>query len=135
MEPERLTTRAAAALESEENELWLSPVSVWELLLLFEKGRLDSPLDPVSWIRDKLELAPMREASLNHEVALQTLSVRIPHRDLADRLLAATARVYELTLVTADERLIPRAPLSDTVSQIAGRTVRSTSGRTNRRVR
>jgi PIN domain nuclease of toxin-antitoxin system len=110
LEPERLPIRTARALENEDNERWLSPVSVWELLLLFGKGRLDSPLDPVSWIRDKLELAPMREAPLNHEVALQSHTVPIPHRDPADRLLAATARVYELTLVTADERLIRARP-------------------------
>jgi PIN domain nuclease of toxin-antitoxin system len=93
-------------LEREDNERWLSSISVWEILLLFEKGRLDSPPDPTKWIREKLEVSAMREAILNHEVALEGRSVRLPHGDPADRLLIATARVYELTLVTADERLI-----------------------------
>ena len=45
-------------------------------------------------------------------ITLQSYAVRITHRDPADRLLAATARVYELTLVTADKRLIRARPCS-----------------------
>jgi PIN domain nuclease of toxin-antitoxin system len=106
LEPERLPSRVATALEREDNERWLSSISVWEILLLFEKGRLESPPDPTKWIREKLEVSAMREAILNHEVALEGRNVRLPHGDPADRLIIATARVYELTLVTADERLI-----------------------------
>jgi PIN domain nuclease of toxin-antitoxin system len=39
-------------------------------------------------------------------VALRSRRVRVEHEDPADRFLAATAEVYELTLVTADERLL-----------------------------
>lgn len=48
----------------------------------------------------------MREAELNHAVALRSRQVLLPHDDPADRFLAATASVYDLTLVTADRRLI-----------------------------
>ena len=106
VEPERLESRVAKILDSDSHERWLSPLSVWELMLLFEAGRLESPPDPADWIRDQLQAAPMREATLVHEVALEARGVRLPHRDPVDRLLVATARVYDLTLVTADERLI-----------------------------
>jgi PIN domain nuclease of toxin-antitoxin system len=43
---------------------------------------------------------------LNREVAVRSRSVRVEHDDPADRFLAATAQVDELTLVTADERLL-----------------------------
>ena len=39
-EPERLSSRVRNALDSSENEIWLSPISIWEFLLLVEKGRL-----------------------------------------------------------------------------------------------
>jgi PIN domain nuclease of toxin-antitoxin system len=58
------------------------------------------------WIDKALQTAPLREAPLTHEVALESFGLRFPHRDPADRFLAATARVLGLTLVTADERLI-----------------------------
>jgi PIN domain nuclease of toxin-antitoxin system len=49
---------------------------------------------------------PFREAPLTHEVALASDAVALPHRDPADTFLAATAKVYDLTLVTADENLL-----------------------------
>jgi PIN domain nuclease of toxin-antitoxin system len=47
----------------------------------------------------------MREAPLTHEIALVAQRLNL-HQDPADRFLAATAQVLDLTLVTADERLL-----------------------------
>ena len=104
--PERLSRRVARALEDADNELWLSPVSTWELCVLVERGRVVLGGDVASWVADAFRRVPLHEAPLTHEVALATASVRLPHRDPADRLLAASAAVFELSLVTADERLL-----------------------------
>jgi len=48
----------------------------------------------------------MKEAPLTREVALQSGAVDLQHADPADRFLAATARVLDLTVVTADRRLL-----------------------------
>jgi PIN domain nuclease of toxin-antitoxin system len=93
-------------LGNSENELWLSPVSVWEALLLIERGKIEVDTQAPDWIREVLEAVPMREASLNHEVAIRSRTIDLPHRDPADRFLAATAEIYDLTLVTEDERLL-----------------------------
>ena len=77
-----------------------------------EKGRVLLNTDPEDWIRDVLRKIPLREAPLNQEVAIQSRRIDIPHQDPADRFLAATAKVFELTLVTADERLIRSADYS-----------------------
>lgn len=108
VEPERLGKRAASALRSPANELWLSPISVWEFLLLAERGRvrLQPGLEPPDWIDAALARVPMRDAALTREVAARSRAVRLEHEDPADRFLAATAEVHELTLVTADERLL-----------------------------
>jgi PIN domain nuclease of toxin-antitoxin system len=106
--PEQLARRVAAALADPRNELWLSPITLWEFLLLAERGRVHvrSGQTPVEWVEAALSRAPMHDASINREVAIRSRSVRVEHEDPADRLLAATADVYELTLVTADERLL-----------------------------
>ena len=106
LEPTKLTRRVARALEDEENELWLSPISVWELLILIEKGRvtLDEEVEP--WIARAMQAAALKEAPLTHEVVLATRDVVLAHRDPADRFIAATAKVFDLTLVTADRRLL-----------------------------
>ena len=58
------------------------------------------------WIVRAMRAVPVREALVTHEVAMETRRVRLPHRDPADYFLGATARVFGLTLVTADARLI-----------------------------
>lgn len=106
LEPQRLGSRAKRALESPDNELWLSPISVWELTILCAKGRVKLDGDPDDWVARALGAASMNEASITSEVALETQRVKLPHHDPADRFLAATARVFDLTLVTADEALL-----------------------------
>ena len=104
--PENLTRRVAKALINTENELWLSPMSTWELVMLVERKRvfLDRPVD--AWIQEAMRRAPLREAPITHDIALETQHVRLLHGDPADRLIVATARLLHLTLVTADTRLI-----------------------------
>jgi PIN domain nuclease of toxin-antitoxin system len=48
----------------------------------------------------------MLDAPLTREVAVRSRAVELDHGDPADRFLAATADVYDLTLVTSDERLL-----------------------------
>ena len=112
LEPKNLTRDVARELEDPANELWLSPVSIWELLILVEKGRVILEADPVSWVRDVLRRIPFTEAPLNHEVAIHSRMIALPHHDPADRFLAATALVYDLTLVTADDRLLTTRGIS-----------------------
>lgn len=106
LEPARLTGRVARALEDEENELWLSPISVWELLILVEKGRLSLDMPVEQWTERATKAGALKEAPVTQEVALETRKVALPHRDPADRFIAATARVFKLTLVTADQHLL-----------------------------
>ena len=75
------------------------------LTMLAERRRVVLQPEPERWIRATFERLPFREAPLNVEVALASRALRIPSDDPADRFLAATARVFELTLVTADLRL------------------------------
>ena len=106
LHPERITDEVSAILRDPENDLWLSPISVWEALLLIERGRIEVDADAPDWIRDALSQTPVKEASLNNEVAIRSSTIDLPHRDPADRFLAATAEIFELTLVTDDRRLL-----------------------------
>jgi PIN domain nuclease of toxin-antitoxin system len=87
-------------------ELWLSPISVWEAMLLAERGRLKLETTAELWVKELLRVTPAREAPLTHDVATRSCTLRLAHRDPADRFLAATAIVHNLTLVTADKRLL-----------------------------
>jgi PIN domain nuclease of toxin-antitoxin system len=102
--PERLGPAARRELADEKNELWLSPISTWEALLLHRKGRIRLPAEPVAWLPRAIA-GIHREAPLTHEIVLAAHHLYL-HGDPADRFLAATAQVLDLTLVTADQRLL-----------------------------
>ena len=106
LDPERLSPAVRDALVSPDNELWLSPISVWEALLLAERGRVSVDASPVEWVEQMVRKLPRREAALTHDIAVASRQLRLSHQDPADRFLAATARVLGLTLVTSDERLL-----------------------------
>jgi PIN domain nuclease of toxin-antitoxin system len=104
--PERLGRRARSAISRATNEVWLSPISVWELLVLAERGRVRLDDEPGRWVREALGRSPVRGAALTNEVAIQSREMAASHPDPADRFIMATALIYELTLVTADEALL-----------------------------
>jgi len=106
LEPERLSRRVAQRLEDSANELWLSPISIWETLLLAQRGRIQLDVATTHWIEVVLRDFPVRDATLTREVAIVSREVDLRHQDPADRFIAASAIVYELILVTADERLL-----------------------------
>jgi PIN domain nuclease of toxin-antitoxin system len=109
LEPKRLGKLAAAELSSAGNELWLSPVSVWEALTLMQKGRVRVE-NPFSWVERAAE--QLREAPLTRQIVSTGLALALPHADPADRFLAATAKVLNLTLITADQRLLGIAEIA-----------------------
>jgi PIN domain nuclease of toxin-antitoxin system len=106
LEPDRLAAPVRNALAASSSEVWLSPISVWETLVLAERGRVVLDGTPAAWVERALNAAPLREAALTHAVAVESRAIRLAHQDPADRFLVATARVYGLTLVTADKRLL-----------------------------
>jgi len=108
--PDKLSRRVRKVLTGARNEGWLSPISVWELQVLAERGRLKLDDEPRRWVREAVARTPLHEAALVHEVALGSREVALPHDDPADRFLVATALVYELTFVTADEQILDAKP-------------------------
>ena len=106
LDPARLSKSARNALTAPDNRLHLSSISFWETLLLAESGRLALKPDARRWIRNAIGASPVSEIPLTLDVVLASASVNLPHRDPADRLIAASAKAFDLTLVTADSRLI-----------------------------
>ena len=102
-EPRLLGKRVQTELLDGSNELWLSPMSVWEALVLHRKGRITFQENLDKWLSEAT--AKFREAPVTHEIAVAAESLSL-HDDPADRFLAGTAKVLGLTLVTADRRLL-----------------------------
>lgn len=104
--PRKLGRRVARELALLRNEIWLSPVSVWEALLLAENGHIRIPEGPHRFFEAVIAERGYRQAVFTNEVAFESRRLSLSTEDPADRFLAATAKVYDLTLVTADKRLL-----------------------------
>jgi PIN domain nuclease of toxin-antitoxin system len=103
-DPKRIGRRLQRELRNPMNELWLSPVSTWEALALHDEGRIKLEGDLQEWMAKAR--APFLEAPVTHEVVVAAGRVPLPRQNVADRLLAATALVLDLTLVSADVNLL-----------------------------
>ena len=105
---ERLTSKHLEFIEAnEDREIGISAISLWEIAKLVENNRLELPMTLEKWFKQALSYPGVRIIELTPEIA--TESTRLPgefHKDPADQIIVATARVLKCALVTSDERII-----------------------------
>ena len=105
--PERIGANARNLLADENNALFVSTVSSLEIARLIEGDRLTLAGRLQTWVSESLDALLADTVPLTHEIAIAAYDLPGDfHRDPADRMLAATAAVHDLTLMTADERII-----------------------------
>lgn len=93
--------------------VFVSPISAWEVGLLAEKIGTRATVEfrdgPIAWF-DRLVAGPIRLAPFTPAMAIgASLLPTWAHRDPADRLLVATARVLDATLITRDRAILAYA--------------------------
>lgn len=104
--PDKLGHRLRRELQKPRNELFLSPVSIWEAHLLERRGRLRLAKRFEGWTEAIRAKVPVKEAPFTFPVGVEASRIALPQADPGDVFLAATAVVYDLTLVTSDEQLL-----------------------------
>lgn len=108
-EPERLSSPARHALELglRKGELAIADITLWELALLYERGRLVLPADVSAshYVKQLLAALRLQVLAITPEIALLSRSDRFLHGDPADRLIGATALQLGAPLITADAKL------------------------------
>jgi len=111
--PEQLSERARALLTRPDiTPLALSAISVFELTLKVRKGKIDLRLPSDQWLDLALNPNLITVIPIDAEIARAANSLPAPfHQDPADRLIVATARLRNLTLITGDEKILQYAHL------------------------
>jgi PIN domain nuclease of toxin-antitoxin system len=104
--PERLSRSVKRQLESPRNQLFLSPISIWEAHHLHRRGKWGLKGTFPSELANLFSQLPVTEAAFDFDIATEASLIQLPEPDLGDTLLAATASVLGLTLVTADVQLL-----------------------------
>ena len=102
--PEKLSHAVRRQLENPKNELFLSPVSIWEARHLVRRKRLRIKTGFSDWLEIVFARVPLTEAPFNFAVAAEAAGIELPESDPGDVFLAATASAFRLTLVTADSQ-------------------------------
>lgn len=90
MSPEKLSGKVISELENRNNEIWLSPISVWEALILIEKRRLVLNIPAEEWIQRAITQLPIHEAPLTAEVAIKSRQIQLPHQPIYRRYCAGS---------------------------------------------
>lgn len=106
---QKLSRTALQAIRNAESggNLRISTISIWELGMLEQRGRVALPMNVRTWLDQALSKPGIAVTPLTAEIMIE--SVHLPgdlHGDPADRMLVATSRILGATLLTKDEQLI-----------------------------
>ena len=103
-----LSASARQVLDSsEQTGIGVSAISCWEVAKLVERERLSLPCPVFDWIQQALAYPGVRLLDLSPDVCVE--STQLPgdfHRDPADQIIVATARVYNAPLLTVDAKIL-----------------------------
>ena len=105
---ENLTSNHFALIsDNEEESIGVSTITCWEVAKLVEYGRLELPVPMKEWFEEALGYPGISLLPLSPEIAIE--STQLPgefHRDPADQIIVATARIHDITLVTVDSKIV-----------------------------
>jgi PIN domain nuclease of toxin-antitoxin system len=105
----RMPVEAASRLKDEDNEVFFSVATIWEVSIKAALNKPGFPADPSVLRRGLLRIGFIElPIASEHVIAVS----RLPHyhRDPFDRLLVAQAQVEGLTLMTTDKKLAQYGP-------------------------
>ncbi len=109
-------TRALLSRAEREDAIRISPASVFEVSALHTAGRLRFARSAEQWIHDALAVSGLRIAPLSAAVAVDAGSIlRTALPDPLDRLIVATARQLDATLLTSDTGILTYAAQTSNV--------------------
>jgi PIN domain nuclease of toxin-antitoxin system len=89
-----------------ERPLWVSDITLWEAATLYSLGRIELDLPLRDWLERATAPPLVRRVSITPAVAAEVAALPDSfHRDPADRIIVATARVTGATILTRDDRI------------------------------
>jgi PIN domain nuclease of toxin-antitoxin system len=105
----KLSQTAKIAIESHESlAIGISVMSCWEIakLKLVEYNRLTLPCEISEWFEKALSYPAVQLLDLTPQIAITSTQLVNFHRDPADQIITATAKVYDCPLVTMDTKIL-----------------------------
>ena len=113
-DPSKLSDAAKEVLSKEDEPLFVSAISAFEIGLKHRKGRLSLPMEPDVWYERALAFHGLGEIHLSGKIAARSTMLPELHSDPCDRIIVATAQLLDLTILTPDD-LIKAYPDIDVI--------------------
>ena len=88
----------------EADEVFVSPVSAWEIALKHSTGKLKLACDPITWFDHAIDMFSLKLLPLDYKLWMRSTQLPMHHRDPADRTIIQSALEHDLTIVTHDKR-------------------------------
>lgn len=86
---------------------YLADISLWEVAMLVERGRLTFQMPLVEWLEAAAHPRSVRLIPIGPAIAAEVAALpKTFHRDPVDRVIVATCRTMELPIVTRDRRIL-----------------------------
>jgi PIN domain nuclease of toxin-antitoxin system len=102
---QKLSSSARELFVDPLNEVFLSSVSSWEIVIKYTLGRLPLPEPPEEFIPTQRELHKIEKLSLEEDAAFHLVKLPDYHKDPFDRMLVCQAIVHGMTILTPDEAI------------------------------
>jgi PIN domain nuclease of toxin-antitoxin system len=90
------------AIRDPDNEVYLSAISVWEILVKYQLGKLPLPEHPETYLPKQRDLHQILSLALDESTVIQLAKLPPLHRDPFDRMLICQALQNGLTIATVD---------------------------------
>lgn len=98
---------------TQERPALVSSISVWEVMLLARRGRLQLTMPVADWLAHAEALPMLRFVPVDNRIAMLAVDLPAPlHNDPADRIIVATALQVGAKLATKDEKLARYQPIA-----------------------
>lgn len=106
-QPSALSKKASALLTADESEIMVSVISVAELACAAQRERIILDRHWKKWFRHYVELNGWQTETISLEIMEEAYSLPDNfHADPADRIITATARLNQYTILTADKKIL-----------------------------
>ena len=107
-EPGQLSRKARQLINNTPPEQrTIASISIWEFAMMVSRGRINLTVTPEEWLDHAINRTGLAILDLNPQIALE--SCKLPgnfHKDPADRIIVATARVSRSQLITKDQKIL-----------------------------
>jgi PIN domain nuclease of toxin-antitoxin system len=101
----QLSADVRDAIRDPDNEVYLSAISVWEILIKYQLGKLPLPEHPETYLPKQRDLHQILSLDLDESTVIQLAKLPPLHRDPFDRMLICQALQNGLTIATVDAAL------------------------------